>query len=310
MLSVAGIATNLQRVLVPEKIQLKSQLRVRELAQLNLTTAQATVEYSSRWALEQFQWAHIREAMPSLSRGAVTCIHETFREIVQVRHYNLYYPMARLHGFFNSKSDQQSRPQRVACTSMAEMGAMVNDLKDLKGLEGPQLIEKCKTWYELRLHQGIHLYTDTWHRRFYWNNSGGSHHMAVLCHQLAEQKVDWSPEVKVTEYDVDLTRLARLQSRGISAYVIKYNRKLLGAHNLFVIPKHLKHRTVVAGLGVAVPDLWVPSFPFNTYQFVFIDQSRRYSQLVLPLMEHQVGQGKAMPIEKFFSQMLQKVRES
>lgn len=310
MLSAAGIAKRLQRALVPERVQLKSHLRVRELAPLQLTPAQATVEYSSRWALEHFQWIQIREAMPSLSCGAIDCIHETFRDLVQVRHYNLRYPMARLHGFFHSKSDQQSRPRRVACRSMAEMGAMVNDLYDLKGLEGPQIIEKCRTWYELRLHHGIHLYTDTWHRRFYWSNSGGSHHMAVLCHQLAEQQVDWSPEVKITEYDVDLSKLARLQSKGINAYVIMYNRKLLGARNLFVLPKHLKHRVVVAELGVAVPDLWFPRTPFNTYQFVFLDQSRRYSEFVLPLMEKQVAQGRAMPIETFFSQMLHKARES
>ena len=75
---------------------------------------------------------------------------------------------------------------------MAELGELINDLKDLEGKSGGDIVSACLAWSELRLHEGISLTTDNWHRRFYWSNAGGSHHMAVLCYELQRQEKELS----------------------------------------------------------------------------------------------------------------------
>lgn len=252
-----------------------------------------TVDLATRMRLEILRSIKLDGFHVGLSDEARALLLSVFGEVVRERVHKAVYPMSHLHGFSASKSTMSTNPERASQRSMADMGALVDDLRDLEGLEGGEIIDACLAWPELRLHHGIRLYTDNWHKRFYWGNSGGSHHMAVLCYELQKQHRDWRPEVEIHEEILDVLPLQRL-SKKVSVFVVMDDNRF---RNIFApLPGSLGQAQ--QKLGVRMQYLGTP-WESGGYQLVIIDHSREYSDLCFEQLNSLVDAGFAMRLIDF-----------
>jgi hypothetical protein len=283
-----------------ERQQLSDSLKVRELQPfVHPRHLSPTVDYKTRCALEQFSNYTVGGYQPGLTDANRTLIQKALNGLVLERTYTARFSMAYLHGFTNSKCTMSNYSTRSSQSTMAAMGRLVNDLEDLEGKEGDEIIEACLEWKELRLNQGIILNTDNWHKRYYWSNQGGSHHMAVLCYELQRQNKDWSPVVKISEYLLDVNSLDCLAGR-VSIYVVMRDSELYGYEQLFeLLPESLQHEAVWRGLGVSIPYTSHYLQPFKDYQLVLVDHSRVYADIVEFRLREAVSSGVAMSLNEF-----------
>lgn len=288
-------------LLMTERQQVSAKLKVRPLkAFVHPREVPApSVDHETRCYLEQFRHYNLDGYLPGLSKNNQALAQRALNELISARTYRALFPMAFLHGFTASKSSMSTNRTRASQPTMAAMGRLVDDLRDLKGKEGGDIIDACLAWGELRLNQGIRLTTDNWHKRYYWSNSGGSHHMAVLCYELQRQNKDWSPEVEIREYVLDVGSLACLTGR-VSIFVVMRDQKLYGYEQVFErLPQILQHEEVRAGLGVSVPSPSHYRLPFSEYQLVLVDHSQAYADIALARLQEAVGEGVAMPFCEF-----------
>jgi len=145
-----------------------------------------------------------------------------------------------------------THPARASSRSMAELGHMVDDLHDLNGKYGGERIAACKNWHHLHLAGGIKLITDSWHKRYYWENEGGSHHMAVLCHELTTQSKEWNPSVTVTEYTLNPALLSETKE-SLAFFVMPHQPNKYGISQAFKPMQRLEDRPYLKGsIGVEV----------------------------------------------------------
>ncbi|MFA0809337.1 DUF6685 family protein [Microbulbifer epialgicus] len=290
-------------LLKSEGQQLKEKLQLRPLKPFihPHRTQLPTVDYETRCFLEQFRNFELDGYLPGLSKENWTLTQTALNKLISSRSYRTEFPMAFLHGCMASKSNMSTNPDRASQNSMAAMGRLVNDLRDLEGKNGEDVIKACMAWRELRLSQGIRLVTDNWHKRFYWANSGGSHHMAVLCHELLEQNRSWDPEVEICEYSLNLGCLDKLTNH-VSIIVVMRDEELFGGDQIFQrLPKTLSHEDIRVGLGVSVP---MPSHyrsPFRDYQMVLVDHSQRHSDLAWAHLKDAVDNGVALHFKDFLT---------
>ena len=255
-----------------------------------------TVDIDTRCRLEGIRDIKLDGHYPGLSRDAKCLALEAFTSTIRQRKYTAAFPMSQLHGFTASKSNMASNPKRASQLSMANMGRLVADLRDLKGLEDGELIDACMAWPELRLNQGVRLYTDNWHRRFYWGNCGGSHHMAVLCFQLQELQREWRPSVDVHEEVLDVLPLQQLSGK-VSVFVVM-NDPSRRAVLFERLPYSMQYGDIQQKLGVASVHFGSPWSP-SDYQLILVDHSREYSDLSLACLRGLVDSVQAMRFEDF-----------
>lgn len=257
-----------------------------------------TVDITTRYPLESIRDIKLNGYYLGLSNDARSLVLEAFRSVVRERVYAATFPMSQLHGFKASKSTMSVNRNRVLQVTMAGMGALVDDLDDLKGLSGPRIIDACMAWKELRINQGIRLYTDNWHRRFYWGNEGGSHHMSVLCYQLQKQGREWTPVVEVHEEVLDVESLNKLTSK-ISIFVVMNENGVYG--RLFnSLPRRMQQGEIQKKLGVTrvlIGSRWAA----NQYALIVVDHSREYSDLSLVRLNVLVESGRAMRFQDFLT---------
>ncbi|MEW8701767.1 MAG: DUF6685 family protein [Candidatus Thiodiazotropha sp.] len=278
-----------------ERQQLSDSLKVREMQPfVHPRHLSPTVDYKTRCALEQFSNYTVVGYQPGLTDANRKLIQKALNGLILERTYTARFSMAYLHGFTNSKCTMSNYSTRSSQSTMAAMGRLVNDLEDLEGKEGDEIIEACLECKELRLNQGIILNTDNWHKRYYWSNQGGSHHMAVLCYELQRQNKDWSPVVKISEYLLNVNSLDCLIGR-VSIYVVMRDKELYGYDQLFeVLPESLQNEAVWKRLGVSIPYTSHYLQPFKDYQLVFVDHGQIYADIAESRLNEAVNAGVAM----------------
>lgn len=266
-----------------------------------------TIFAGTRCELEKLRNVQFIGSLPRLSDHARELVKQALEGLVEERIYTTRFPMASLHGCTASKA--VAWPERASCSTMAEMGGMVDDLVDLEGKSGGDLISACLDWPELRLDEGVRLLTDSWHQRFYWCNDGGSHHMAVLCHELQKQRKQWRPEVQVREYSLRLEALNPLRGV-ISIFVVMHEPKAYGLDQVF---KPLRYRHGLSELhgrlGVDVLFPGTKSGSLSCYDLVIVDHSKKHAPLVLKRLREAVAGGCALAFTEFLAGWMDRNQE-
>lgn len=221
-----------------------------------------------------------------LSAGNEDLVKNTIKNLISVKKYRALFSMADLHGFTASKTSMYTNYIRASQPTMAAMGSLINDLPDLEGKSGIEIIESCMAWDELRLSQGVRLITDNWHKRFYWSNSGGSHHMAVLCYELKRQDRNWLEEVEILEYAMNIASLACLKNR-VSIFVAMHDEYQYGYRSIFEDKEEIwQNETIRKELGVSfLLPAYYPAILGN-YILILIDHSKAYSEIVFDQLKH------------------------
>jgi len=253
-----------------------------------------SVDGGTRCALEQFRSFTLKQYYIGLSSGANQLTKNAIRNVVTKQTYNKSFSMVKLDGYTSSKCMISTRKTRASQPTMVDLGRMINDLPDLEGKEGKDIIEACLSWYQLRLEEGIEIITDSWHKRFYWCNSGGSHHMAKLCYELHIQDEEWCPTVYIREYSLNLKSLKSLEGK-VSIFVVMREKDGFLKDRIYNrLPDNLLKPNILERLGVAVPFSEYGRFPLDIYQLVIIDHSREYSDIIIDLLSEAVEAGLAM----------------
>lgn len=284
-----------------ERRKLQSSLRIGDLKPVAHPRhiAKPTVDYGTRAFLELFRHFTVDGYLPGLSKNHHKLVQSALNGLITTEVYTASFPMEYLHGFTASKSSMSNNRTRGSQPSMAALGKLVDDLRDLEGKTGDSIIDACKSWPELRLKQGIRLSTDSWHKRYYWSNSGGSHHMAVLCHELLRQNKSWTPTLEIREHKLNLSSLKSLVGK-VTIFVVMRGENFEGIDQVFLpLPRDLRCEEVRQALGVSVPLSPYLQMPFSDYQFVIIDHSRQYADLALTVLQEAITKGLALTFEDF-----------
>lgn len=295
-----SLVKGLAKSFLPERQRLMLELKVIAPPFRTLTeVAQPNVLAESRTDLRALAHGDLSGDFWALSPRAKDRAQKVLRSLVQEREYKTRFPMSLLHGCTASRSSMHSRPDRIAQASMAEMGSRVDDLRDLGNRIGIEAIEACLNWGELRLHEGIQLLTDNWHKRVYWCNKGGSHHMAVLCRELQAEGKEWYPSVTVREQRLDPEALRGLGD-SMSMYMVTKTPNEIGLGHVFrSLGYYQGNTTLRERLGVSAPQTDVKSSITNVYQLVIVDHSQRYASIARSKLDQAVREGKAMPLRQF-----------
>src|SRR5690554_799381 len=284
--------------LLSERAQLEIELRLNGHPLLHPSEVPTpTILEDTRCELERLRDIEFSGYLPGMSENVRVVIDRSLKALVTDRLYTASFPMATLDGCSASKA--RYRPDRAGCATMAELGKLINDLKDLQGKSGEDIVSACLAWPELRLHEGIRLTTDNWHRRFYWSNAGGSHHMAVLCYELQRQEKQWNPEVKIKEFSLNVKALEPINSAA-SIFVITPKP---GSYGLDKVFRPLSYRRNLSELhsrlGVELLSLGTGQGILSRYDLVVVDHSKKYASLSLKRLSEAVAAGYAITFEEF-----------
>lgn len=258
------------------------------------TISTPTVEHSTRYALEALQGFGIPLTHTGLSKPAALLVTDVLRTLVVTKKRTAEFEISKLHGFCASKSDTYNHPRRASQLSMAAMGREVNDLRKLKGLEGQSVIDECLAHNRNRISKGLALETDNWHKRYYWNNGGGSHHMSRLCYELQRQNKKMFLPVTIKEHCLDTICLGSLIGK-VSIFVISRKNKSL-TDVLMQLPNSIRTNRVIDELGLYVDhNTYNLDKPFyKNYKLVFVDHSKEYSDISYQLLLKMVYGGEGM----------------
>ncbi|SIR00176.1 hypothetical protein [Marinobacterium stanieri] len=235
-----------------------------------------------------------------ISTGANVTISAILSDLIHADEFDSELVISKLDGCFACKSFAHPRSPRGSARSMAEMGAIINDLRDLNGLNIDQQIQRC---FE---HTGIisgdtHVITDRWHNRDYWLNEGGGHHAAVLCTMLREHDPERSVEATWTRYSVNLPVLELMGN--VACYVVQSESditptQLMG--NRFLNADIDPQQFGIATQPMSLNRYEWSTDPLRDYHFVWIDMSRPAGELVRGKFEDVAASGQAMGIKEFF----------
>lgn len=267
----------------------------------NLTLPTPTVNSDSRCQFNELRaFTFTNHSSYCMARSVRAKVETVIRCIVTEKITVKPFPMATLSGCSASKSFMsfgKTYDRRRETRSMAEFGSLIDDLPRLDGLVGRQIIDKCMTHSDLRLDQGIRVFSDNWHHRTYWQNAGGSHHMAVLCHELLKQGVDWSPQVTFTEYTLDASILNKI-SDDASLFIIS---KGVDAWPLLSGLPELRKMDFAERMGITHQEL---RGVFDNYELVVLDHSAEWSDVALQAFAQLEREGKMIAFSDFLNQLV------
>lgn len=286
--------------LLSDRTRLGIELRLSNQPFVPPSSAPApTILEDTRCELERLRNVELSGYSPGLSENARSIVERTLRSLVKEGSYRAKFPMASLHGCSSSKA--RHRPDRAACSTMAALGALIDDLKDLDGKREGEIVSACLEWRELRLDQGIRLTTDDWHKRFYWSNSGGSHHMAVLCYELQRQEKLWCPEVEIKEFSLNIEALEQVSDTA-SLFVVTPRPGCYGLDKVFQPMSYRRNFSELRSrLGIELFPLRLGLGILSRYDLVVIDHSKKYASLSLKRLTEAVGAGFAMTLQDFLT---------
>lgn len=254
-----------------------------------------TVDASTRFKLES-----LRDINCSGS-GVVGGVCRTLRELIKEETSSIQFDMTKLHGCLASKSfgdgfhlRGEINSERARQETMVDFGALVNDLKWMETTDRLEVdpIEACKKHHELRLSQGITIITDRWHNRYYWVNSGGSHHMARLCYELRKRNILWTPTVTLKEFRIDFAALNAIN--GVASLFVIMDRDGLCKDLLAGIPSY-QRIDAAEELGITI----LPRIDGSCYRLVAVDHSKPWSASCLKVMCRLVSENYAAYFEDF-----------
>lgn len=279
-----------------EAANIKANLELQDLPELKLNELPAlTVDYNSRFDLEDLQF--IRSlSLPNVSDSAIDTLTLAFRSCVTLTVKKCLYPMKRLHGFSSGKALMASNPLRRNQPDMVSFGRLVDDLTDLKGLTGGEIINACLNWECCRFNEVITIVNDSWHNRYYWLNGGGSHHMGVLCKELFDQGKNWTPEVELRRYEFDFKPLEQLRGK-VALYVTKSLPDAV--YSPFKkLPSIVRKLDTDEKLGFGVIQ-WPTTSVMRDFYIVAVDLNAPLSAISVSCLEKGILEDKVITFENF-----------
>jgi hypothetical protein len=287
---VDALAT--ERYLIRKHLKLKPRIAFIRPSKLKELTS--VVDFSRRYRLEGFCEAY-GDVSQNASASAAKEVRSGLAELISEKKRKKMFPVSTLDGAMASKSFSPDHESRRRQLTMADMGALVTDLEGLNGLDSTNKIEACKQHYELRM-EDFTVWTDNWYNRFYWANSGGSHHMAVLCNELQKVNLEWHMNATLVKRSFDLSKL-EVFNRQYKTYLVPAKRSSLGSSPIESLPYRVD-RTYLLGLM---------SFRVkgdNHYELVVVDTSAKYGSICVDLLEEYVNEGKAMYFHDFITEFM------
>lgn len=289
-----------------------SELRFRIAAHIDASTSppripQApTVCKDSRFSLENILNLNRETYTQGLSTRVLSHLLEELPNFAKLEAYEIAFPMSKLDGFAGSKANMITRPERASQASMVNFGRLVDDLTVTQGVSDEIAIERCRDHGQIRLERGVELHYDDWHRRYYWSNSGGSHHMGRLCYLLAKNGLEWHINATVNHWVLDWSALERLSNEAVIF--------VTGApKNLYASTVAMKGRRnfsdELGELGIYRTHTFDERSLYPGTQFLFFDKTRRFSKIGEQLVMEGVKEGLFVPLrsylrefQKFWSQ--------
>lgn len=234
--------------------------------------------------IDQIRW------YPSgLSKSGKSTALKALNTLVQEEILNIsQFPMTSLRGLSASKSNLGSY------SSLSEFGQHSLGMRDIANKTDEEIIEICKEWGESSFHEQQSIVIDDWYNRSYWQNSGGSHHTAVLVHILIKKGLEFYIKAKVTRYELDVSKIDALNNE-LSFYVVKgllpCTIRSTGQH---------RHHGVLEYLGLAFYsfDLNV-SAQLDGYHIVAVEKVALWSGTTKRKFESLRKEKKALTLQEF-----------
>lgn len=268
-------------------------------------TQTPTVDASTRYQIEklasQFEFMFGRNGS-RLVRENFEVIKTALSRLTSESTNTVRFPFSKLHGYTASKSQICNNYERGILPSMAALGAVL-DFPKYRNLNSHQIIEDCKMWPEARFNNEINIFTDNWHKRYYWSNNGGSHHTAFLIHQLVSQGKEWNPTVNLTKHRLNIEALKSLEGK-LSIFVCMHSQDIERSmyDQSLIYDLGIKQLEIKLGLGV-LPLKLRSNLMGCRYQLFFIDHSRELSAFSLDQAFKLVKEKLAVPMDVFLKDL-------
>jgi hypothetical protein len=270
----------------PEKLRIRADLKLNPLKLFKhpIDVATPRVFFSSR--------AKFEDIVKGQGYNSEPHINQFLDNLITITLGTTNLNLRVLDGVVASKSAATPRfyKLRSGAKNMAEFGGLIEDLSGLEGLSGQDLIHKCLNWPQIRFNQGVNLISDSWHKRTYWDNSGGSHHMGKACYELENQNIDFFVKCSSRHYSFNRKSVDQAESK-LGIYVIHHTTQRLFESNDYFSLSQL--------LGITLVRLGDSDGMLGFYEFVFIDRAAKHSDLSIEVMEMLCGEGRAMGIREF-----------
>ncbi len=308
ILSLVCIANWLWDLKIPDREKIQGNLKLNKFYEYipPKKTPPPTVDASTRYQLERLCLkikSLNRDNRLNLGQETYQLLLETLKNLTKEVSKEVHFPISNLHGFAASKSCICNNFYLGSQPTMAEFGSMLT-FPDYKNLDQDMIIHKCLMWQESDLNRNIKIFTDNWHKRYYWNNHGGSHHMGFLCYQLQTQNKEWCPLVTLTEYQLDMDSLNLLEGK-LSIFVCMHSNEV--RHSIFDFETMYKLgiNNISSRLGVHITPMKIrTSILKNEYQLIIIDHSKEFHDFSLNQVNWLVTNGFAACFKDFLKALM------
>lgn len=243
-----------------------------------------SIEMEKRFRLENLKAVNRHNLKPEIDLFLTN--------LIKSETYSLSFPLSKLDGFLSSKSKNLN-----GMSNLAEFGSSIvikegdQTLKDLIGLRGKELIEAASRWEGI-LDGVIEIETDSWHDRFYWSNSGGSHHMSVLCRELVNNGIEIEQPASLLRYSIDMLEVLKMKEM-YGIFIVNHDLPLLTLSTV----DNITHLYRI--MDITVVSMNLNSFDYPTYNLIFIPKSNKLSSIALEAFENYCKEGYAMRFDSF-----------
>ena len=250
-----------------------------------------TIDVRSRLEIEAIKDFSLRAS--EIPHHKVMVVSEAVQQSVVAEHSTQLFDLAQLDGMAGGKLLNDSAVIRQA-TTLSEAGRRLV-FPESEGLPIQQAIDTCLAWPELRLEQ-INLLSDDWHRRVYWQNPGGGHHMAKLCQLLKENQMSHTVEVNMLRY----RRYPHVVSgiSGASVFVTEMDAPRSEPDKVFRQPLLAYLLAPALGskaeYGLTIGHVSNGKQPFVNLGFLVVDHDAKHADITLAALEDGVQKGRLM----------------
>lgn len=226
-------------------------------------------------------------------------IHSFINDLVSETTISCSFNIRYLDGCLQSKVFDNRFKDRANAKNFIEFGSLIKDLPDQKHLKGIRLVNNYLNDSELRLENGITLITDSWSKRIYWENDGGSHRMGVCCYELNTANEDYYLPATIREYSINLTAFDSVEQH-YDVYVINSREY---DDPLFVDSTTSKYDAMYKALGINTVRLSYTAKNLSNYELLFLDISSDHHGLAKALLSELCNQKKAELFRVWLSSM-------
>lgn len=183
--------------------------------------------------------------------------------------------------------------------SMDEVGAAFEERWVEKTFNSSDdVIKQCIEWPEARLSDGVTILYPCSYNKSFWLNSGGSHHMAYLCHHLNTINSDLYIKANIIRDEIVIEGLDNLDPN-IKVYVVS-------ASECFY--RSIFNRSPVSQLSNSelLTGAYTDSRTLNfcgEWQLIVFNRNAVHSNATKTFLNELYYQGRALPLEKFLMQL-------